>query len=83
MTRFTKVMIEGDVFYREERDGRFNQSEELLDVESFLYQMEQEVVDEEVYIDLETVENALDNTPSADRAVLREYIFYLRDQAGL
>lgn len=83
MTRFTKVIIEGDVFYREETYGRFDPSAELLDVESFLYRMEQEVVDDEVYIDLETVEIALDNTPSTDRAVLREYIFYLRDQAGL
>lgn len=79
---FTKVTIEGEVFYREEDTYHLGDGD-LLTPEEFLERVEDDYVEDEVIITQEAVEKALWNVDSSTRILLKEYIAYLKDEAGL
>jgi len=79
---FTKVTIEGEVFYREEDTYHLGDGD-LLTPEEFLKRVEEDYVEDEVIITKDTVEKALWKLDSGTRTLLKEYIAYLKDEAGL
>ncbi|MDA2429377.1 hypothetical protein PVN34_20310 [Bacillus thuringiensis] len=81
--KFHRVIIDNETYYRKYK-GYNNEYEELMDEETFVEMLMDEVVTEEIEINETDVRMAIESVESFyDQQLLLHYISYLKEQAGL
>lgn len=77
MTKYHRILINGEPYYREYRYGSDSYGE-MLSEEELVHMLLEEVVDEEINMNEREIEAALRRIPDyQDRHILQNYIRYL------